>query len=130
MDTKSYVTNAEDPYLSSSEMVAYWAKYLGGSAADGLAAPGLAQDLGGLPPAYLLVAGRDVLRDEGIAYAERLAAAGVATCSCGGRTRWCTASCCARPGWTRPARASRSWPRCCGPGSTRRAVREPVRRGP
>jgi acetyl esterase len=79
MDTKSYVTNAEDPYLSSSEMVAYWAKYLGGSAADGLAAPGLAQDLGGLPPAYLVVAGRDVLRDEGIAFAERLAAAGVAT---------------------------------------------------
>jgi len=77
MDTKSYVTNAEDPYLSSSEMVAYWAKYLGGSAADGLAAPGLAQDLGGLPPAYLVVAGRDVLRDEGIAFAERLAAAGV-----------------------------------------------------
>ncbi len=78
MDTKSYVTNADDPYLSSSEMVAYWAKYLGGSAADGLAAPGLAQDLAGLPPAYVLVAGRDVLRDEGIAFAERMAAAGVA----------------------------------------------------
>jgi len=57
--------------------VAYWAKYLGGYAADGLAAPGLAQDLGGLPPAYLVVAGRDVLRDEGIAFAERLTAAGV-----------------------------------------------------
>jgi acetyl esterase len=78
MDTPSYTVNADDPFLSRSEMKSYWAHYLGDSPPDGLAAPGLAPDLAGLPPAYVLVAGRDVLRDEGIAYAERLAAAGVA----------------------------------------------------
>ena len=78
MDTPSYTVNADDPFLSRSEMKSYWAHYLGDSAPGGLAAPGLAPDLVGLPPAYVLVAGRDVLRDEGIAYAERLAASGVA----------------------------------------------------
>jgi acetyl esterase len=78
MDTKSYAANADDPFLSRGEMEAYWSRYLGDGAADRFAAPGLAPDLTGLPPAYVLVAGRDVLRDEGIAYAERLAAAGVA----------------------------------------------------
>ena len=34
-------------------------------------------DHAGLPPAYIAVAGFDVLRDEGIAYAEKLRAAGV-----------------------------------------------------
>ena len=78
MDTPSYTGNADDPFLSRSEMKSYWAHYLGDSAPVGLAAPGLAPDLVGLPPAYVLVAGRDVLRDEGVAYAERLATSGVA----------------------------------------------------
>ncbi len=78
MDTKSYAANADDPFLSRGEMESYWSVYLGGSSPDSYAAPALAPDLAGLPPAYVLVAGRDVLRDEGIAYAERLAAAGVA----------------------------------------------------
>ena len=78
MDTPSYTGNADDPFLSRSEMKSYWAHYLGDSAPVSLAAPGLAPDLVGLPPAYVLAAGRDVLRDEGVAYAERLAASGVA----------------------------------------------------
>jgi len=40
-------------------------------------APGRAQSLAGLPPAYIGVAGFDPLRDDGIRYGELLAAAGV-----------------------------------------------------
>ena len=44
-----------------------------------MASPILSRDLSGLPPAHIVVAGCDVLRDDGLAYAARLREVGVPT---------------------------------------------------
>jgi acetyl esterase/lipase len=56
-----------------------WAWYLGGKPADQYAAPTRAEDLTGLPPAFIDVGTVDLFRDEDIAFAQRLMAAGVPT---------------------------------------------------
>ncbi|MBU2664172.1 alpha/beta hydrolase [Actinoplanes bogorensis] len=56
-----------------------WAWYLGGKPADQYAAPTRAADLAGLPPAFIDVGTVDLFRDEDIAFAQRLMAAGVPT---------------------------------------------------
>jgi acetyl esterase len=75
----SYATFAEGFFLTAAEMDWYRGHYLPDAAAarDPRASPLLADGLGGLPPAIVLTAGFDVLRDEGEAYARRLEAAGV-----------------------------------------------------
>jgi acetyl esterase/lipase len=59
-----------------------WKAYLGEGQQDNIlayAAPTRAEDLSGLPPAYMMVGELDLLRDENIAYAMRLMQAGVPT---------------------------------------------------
>jgi acetyl esterase/lipase len=54
-----------------------WEWYLGGKPADQYAAPARAEDVSGLPPAFIDVGTVDLFRDEDIAFAQRLMQAGV-----------------------------------------------------
>ncbi|MCW2881403.1 MAG: Lipase LipH [Sphaerisporangium sp.] len=56
-----------------------WAWYLGGEKPDQYAAPASAEDLSGLPPAFIDVGTVDLFRDEDIAFAQRLMQAGIPT---------------------------------------------------
>ncbi|MEB2645009.1 alpha/beta hydrolase [Pseudomonas canadensis] len=68
------------PLLSSADTDCYLALYLQGSGKPSpYAMPLLAADFSGLPKAFIAVAQFDPLRDDGMLYAERLQAAGVAT---------------------------------------------------
>jgi acetyl esterase len=77
-DTPSYVENAEGFMLTREAMRFYWRLYLGteAKADDDRASPLRARDFSNLPPALVITAEFDPLRDEGRAYADRLRAAG------------------------------------------------------
>jgi len=78
-DTVSKRQFAEGYFLEKATMEWFTAQYVpnAGERADPRASPLLASDHKGLPPAYVVTAGFDPLRDEGKAYAEKLKAAGV-----------------------------------------------------
>ncbi|AVQ36218.1 alpha/beta hydrolase [Staphylococcus kloosii] len=80
-DTESYNQFAENYYLTKEGMQWFWNQYTADSKerAEITASPLRAsiEDLKGLPPAMILNAEADVLRDEGEAYANKLREAGV-----------------------------------------------------
>ena len=77
--TASYLANAEGFGLTRSGMIHFWNLYLPDAqdAEFPYAVPLRSHDLSGLPPALVITAEYDVLRDEGNEYAARLAAADV-----------------------------------------------------
>ncbi|MGM8364336.1 alpha/beta hydrolase [Virgibacillus sp. W0181] len=78
-DTKSYQDFEKGFGLDKNLMVWFVDHYIASEndKQDMYAAPLIADDLNNLPPAYVIVAENDVLRDEGLAYAKRLKEAGV-----------------------------------------------------
>ena len=78
-DRPSYIANAEGFGMTRDSMKWYWDHYVPDTSrrSDPLASPLRAADLTGLPPALIVTAEHDVLRDEGEDYAARLRDAGV-----------------------------------------------------
>jgi acetyl esterase len=82
-DTASYREFADGPFLTAKAMAWFWDCYA--PSTEDRAAPTASplraslEDLEGLPDAFVIVDENDVLRDEGEAYASRLAQAGVRT---------------------------------------------------
>ena len=78
-ETVSLNEFAEGYLLDRATLFWFYEHYLPSDAdrADSRVSPLKAADLSGLPPAYVMLAGFDPLHDEGLAYAERLRAAGV-----------------------------------------------------
>lgn len=79
----SHTENGQGYLLTRDTMDYFVGHYIADPAQydDWRASPLLREDLGRLPPALVLTAGFDPLRDEGMAYAERLTAAGNAASS-------------------------------------------------
>ena len=85
LETDSYQAFADDFFLSKNDMIWCRQHYLPTEKASLSpdASPLLVDNCQGLPPTYLVSAGRDVLRDDGLAYAAKLSEAGVSVkCHC------------------------------------------------
>ncbi|MES3012268.1 MAG: alpha/beta hydrolase [Pseudomonadota bacterium] len=84
-NTPSHAENGQGHLLTTDTMDYFTGHYIADAAQyeDWRASPLLHENLAGLPPALVITAGFDPLRDEGQAYAERLTAAGNrASCVC------------------------------------------------
>jgi acetyl esterase len=80
LDRKSYhELGGTEFILNRGDMAWFWDQYAPDDATrrNPYASPLRAPSLHGLPPAYVLTAEHDPLRDEGFDYVERLSAAGV-----------------------------------------------------
>ena len=79
LDSPSFHYFGDGVWLSKAAMCWYRSYYLSTpeQALSPIVSPLLADDLSGLPPAFVLTAEFDVLRDQGEAYVHRLEAAGV-----------------------------------------------------
>ncbi len=78
-ETRSHKLFAEGHLLTRKTITWFYAQYLRNSrdTQDFRFGPLIADDLAGVPPAFVLVAGYDPLRDEGVQYATRLVEAGI-----------------------------------------------------
>jgi acetyl esterase len=70
---------ASECLVPREDLAWYYEEYYGGDTRDFRVSPIFADDLSGLPPALIVTAEHDTLRDEGKAYADRLESAGVST---------------------------------------------------
>ena len=79
LDTPSSLSDENQLILTRQDMVWFWDHYVGTSSdrTDANMAPALSNNLSKLPPSLIITAEHDVLHDDGQAYAEKLAAAGV-----------------------------------------------------
>ena len=79
LQTRSMNEFAEGYLLTRADMVWFWGHYLKGSddRSNPYACPAAATDLSAMPPAMIITAEYDPLRDEGEAYAKRLEQANV-----------------------------------------------------
>ncbi len=76
LDTASAAEKATGYGLTTAAMRWYWQHYVGGGDGAGVPVSLLDADLAALPPALVLTAGHDPLRDEGLALAAALERAG------------------------------------------------------
>lgn len=77
MDAPSHALYGQMPFLTTEAMAAMWHYYHPATPAHPLASIMQYPDVAGLPPAVLVTAELDILRDEGEAFGQRLEQAGV-----------------------------------------------------
>jgi acetyl esterase/lipase len=76
LNLTSMTSNAHSPILSKRSMEIFYDLYNPSDVTDPSVSPLLSKDFKNLPPAYIQVCGKDPLRDEGLAYADKLEQAG------------------------------------------------------